>query len=103
MIFFLEYVDGAILADFIGLKMREPHIAYVIHGVTSALRYMHACYRVHRRVNVSNIVLGMRGVVKLSDFAAGAQLNQKKPNRNDCVGVPAFCAPEMLKEEEVKF
>ncbi|KAI8077284.1 kinase-like domain-containing protein [Gilbertella persicaria] len=96
----MEYMDIS-LADIISLedgpRMREEQMARVARDVLRALCRLHRLNRIHRDIRSDNVLLNMRGEVKLADFGHCAQLTPSQPERNSIVGTPYWMAPEVIK------
>ena len=97
----MEYMDGGclteILEQFEHLRLSEPQIAYVARNVLQGLRYIHSMQRVHRDIKSDNILLNLRGEVKLADFGYAVQLTEQKQKRSTIVGTPYWMAPEVIR------
>ncbi|CAO3640212.1 unnamed protein product [Mucor hiemalis] len=98
----MECMDVS-LADIISIDpeagpgMREDQIARVARDILRALCRIHRLNRIHRDIRSDNILLNMRGEIKLADFGHCAQLSKSQPERNSIVGTPYWMAPEVIK------
>ncbi|CEP15924.1 hypothetical protein [Parasitella parasitica] len=96
----MECMDVS-LADIISIsespRMREDQIARVARDTLRALCRIHRLNRIHRDIRSDNILLNMRGEIKLADFGHCAQLSKSQPERNSIVGTPYWMAPEVIK------
>jgi len=48
--------------------MEEASIAYVLHGVLTALAYLHAQARIHRDLKAANVLLSSSAAVKVDSL-----------------------------------
>lgn len=97
----MELMDGGclteILEHFGNIRMTEGQIAYVCRETLSALVYIHSLHRIHRDIKSDNILLNLKGEVKIADFGYAAQLTKKQKKRNTVVGTPYWMAPELIR------
>ncbi|KAG1011702.1 hypothetical protein G6F27_003511 [Rhizopus arrhizus] len=96
----MECMDVS-LADIISIddrtRLKEAHIGRVVRDILRALTRLHRLNRIHRDIRSDNILLNLRGEVKLADFGYCAQLTSTQPQRNSIVGTPYWMAPEVIK------
>jgi len=98
----MELMDGGCLTDVLELyetnfKLNESHISKVLYDTLNALDYIHSYHRIHRDIKSDNVLLNMKGEVKLADFGFSVQLTKQKASRTSVVGTPYWMAPEMIK------
>jgi serine/threonine protein kinase len=63
-----EYMDislADVIASSSALVFTEPHMARITREVVRALAHLHRLHRIHRDIRSDNILLNMRGDVKL--------------------------------------
>ncbi|XP_030128781.4 serine/threonine-protein kinase PAK 3 isoform X2 [Taeniopygia guttata] len=97
----MEYVDGGTLTSvLVQVFMEERIIAAISRECLKALDFLHSKNVIHRDVKSDNILLGMDGSVKLTDFGLCAQLTQERSTRCTVLGTPYWVAPEILKRKE---
>lgn len=98
----VEYMHYGTLTRYVNISRgkrapwTEPLIAYVVKQVMSGLRFMHSKSRLHRDIKSENILIGMNGEIKLSDFGFAINLTNQKPVRKSVVGTPNWMAPELI-------
>ncbi|SAM07260.1 hypothetical protein [Absidia glauca] len=95
-----EYMDislADVIASSSALVFTEPHMARITREVVRALAHLHRLHRIHRDIRSDNILLNMRGDVKLADFSQCAQLVVNQDKRRSVVGTPYWMAPEVIK------
>ena len=100
----MEFIDGGALTDVIFANenlLTEPHIAFVCYKVLLGLDYLHNQPRpvIHRDIKSDNILMGLDGAVKITDFGFSAQLNAQS-KRQTVAGTSYWMAPEVIKGEE---
>uniref|UniRef100_A0A7S4U9Z9 non-specific serine/threonine protein kinase n=1 Tax=Paramoeba aestuarina TaxID=180227 RepID=A0A7S4U9Z9_9EUKA len=100
----MEFVDGGALTDLIFANedgINEGHIAFVCWKVLLGLEYLHSRPRpvIHRDIKSDNILMGLDGACKITDFGFSAQLNAQS-KRQTVAGTSYWMAPEVIKGEE---
>ena len=93
-----EYLDGDTLADARARKsqFKEPHLAFIAASCLKALSLLHKENVVHRDLKTDNVMLTLRGHVKLIDFGLAEDVST--PVTSIC-GTPHYIAPELIRLE----
>jgi len=100
----MEYVDGGSLTEMITVceSLPENLIATICKITLEGLEYLHTRPNpiIHRDIKSDNILMGLDGSVKITDFGYGAQLGGSADKRASVVGTTYWMAPEVVKGKE---
>jgi serine/threonine protein kinase len=95
------YGAGMDLFDYIELKeqgLTEEEVRFIFSQVVSAVGHLHNHGIVHRDIKDENVILDLKGGVRLIDFGGAAYLKGGKMF-DTFVGTLDYAAPEILKGE----
>ena len=112
----MEYVDGPDLEELLdrcrrrGILLPVGVVLHIVHELTRALEYSHSLTDddgnrlglIHRDVSPPNVLIGVHGEIKLTDFGVAKRLNKKSKTRPGVLrGKYAYMSPEQIKQSPI--
>lgn len=95
----MEYMPGGDLYGLLQRKevLHEDHARFYISEIVLAVRYLHKKNVIHRDLKLPNVLIGLDGHVKVSDFGLCKLDISADGKTNTFCGTPEYIAPEVVK------
>jgi hypothetical protein len=94
-----ELLEGGTLSQTVSRhKFVENELCYVAKHLLKAVKYLHDNQLVHRDIKSANVMLTVKGIVKLIDMGLCADLSVT-PTRLELLGSPLWIPPEMILKQ----
>eukprot|EP01127_Copromyxa_protea_P015365 TRINITY_DN4413_c0_g1_i1.p1 TRINITY_DN4413_c0_g1~~TRINITY_DN4413_c0_g1_i1.p1 ORF type:complete len:592 (-),score=136.70 TRINITY_DN4413_c0_g1_i1:84-1859(-) len=91
----MEFLEGGTLSEAARAStFSDNHVAYVAREILKALDYLHDKKFVHRDLKSQNVMLSIKGEVKLIDFGLAADISNGPQTK--MLGSPYWIPPEMI-------
>ncbi|QKS71482.1 Stk1 family PASTA domain-containing Ser/Thr kinase [Paenalkalicoccus suaedae] len=102
----MEYVEGETLKDYVvangSLSVDES--IRILKQIASALSHAHANHIVHRDIKPQNILIGVDGIAKVTDFGIARAINEATiTHTNSVLGSVHYLSPEQARGGQVTF
>jgi len=98
----MEFLEGGTLSQAARLyTFSDKHIAYTARECLKGIKYLHDRGFAHRDLKSNNVMMSVRGEIKIIDFGLCADFSEG--SRQKLLGSPFWIPPEMIKNENHSF
>jgi len=95
----MEYMEGGDLTELVlTVEVPEPIIATFCKELVSGIYHLHSKDLIHRDLKSDNLLLGMDGQVKITDFGFASKIEAGQ-KRITMAGTPYWMAPEIVNQQ----
>ncbi|EFA85043.1 putative protein serine/threonine kinase [Heterostelium album PN500] len=92
----MEFLEGGSLREATNnFNFCEARIAYIAREILKGIHFLHSNQLCHRDLKSSNIMISMKGEIKLIDFGLAIDFSHEKEDIHMC-GSPFWMPPEQL-------
>ncbi|KAG8690549.1 hypothetical protein FRC11_010801, partial [Ceratobasidium sp. 423] len=96
----MEYMDAGSLDTLNGVGVPEDVLARITASMVRGLKFLKDHLQImHRDVKPTNVLVNMKGAIKLCDFGVSGQLERSLAKTN--IGCQSYMAPERIKGESL--
>ncbi|MEM6792629.1 MAG: serine/threonine-protein kinase [Acidobacteriota bacterium] len=98
----MEFVDGVNLQRLLRVRGHLPpqDAIPIAAGIARGLATAHANFLVHHDVKPANILLGLDGSIKLTDFGVSQSISAATQRQDVICGTPGYLPPECFEGED---
>lgn len=93
----MEYMEGGSLSEAAKrFDFDESHIAFIAREICQGISYLHENKLVHRDLKSGNVMLSIKGDIKIIDFGLAISIDKCRVHM---VGSPFWMPPEMIQSK----